>query len=167
MSTSDKIEEGFRSAIQDLLVPELKAIQTELQHHNERFEKIDRSLGKLEERLEKNQVESNRRFESMQSQMDQRFKAMQKHMDQHFDAMQKQMDQRFDAMQRQMDKRFETIMERLIDAEKTQERILAKLDSLADAVEMKKNLANFEGRFTQLEKIVLAEKTGAHEVTVS
>ncbi len=38
------IVSGFRSVVQDLLVPELKAIKKELEFHNKHFEKIDRVL---------------------------------------------------------------------------------------------------------------------------
>jgi hypothetical protein len=42
MNDISKAVGGFRPAIQDLLVPELKAIQTELKHHSEEFAKIDK-----------------------------------------------------------------------------------------------------------------------------
>ncbi len=42
MDDISKTVGGFRAAIQDLLVPELKAIQTELKHHSEEFAKIDK-----------------------------------------------------------------------------------------------------------------------------
>jgi len=63
----ENIVGGFRKVIQDLLVPELKAVQVELKHQSEQFEKIDN------------------RFESMQLQIDTRFEAM----DKRFEAMQK------------------------------------------------------------------------------
>lgn len=49
------IVEGLRKVIQDLLVPELKAVQVEIRHLNER-------LARLEER-----------FEAMHEEMDERF----------------------------------------------------------------------------------------------
>ena len=123
MGNIDKTVGSFRSAIQDLLVPELKAIQAELRHHSDRIDK-------LEKRLEKNQEETNKRFEAM-------------------------------------DKRFEAVLERIHGVEKTQERVLEKLDSLGEILEMNKRLAAFEGRFSQLEKIVLTGKIGVKEIVVS
>lgn len=56
--------EGLRQIIQDLLVPELKAIQVTLQHHgeliqslqrqmDERFKKVDERFNKIDERFNK------------------------------------------------------------------------------------------------------------------
>ncbi|MCK4389568.1 MAG: hypothetical protein KAV83_04940 [Desulfobacterales bacterium] len=52
---------GFRAAIQDLLVPELKAIQTELKHHTEEFARIDKRFEAVDRRFEA----VDRRFEAM------------------------------------------------------------------------------------------------------
>lgn len=76
--------EGLRQVIQDLLVPELKAIQVTLQHHGELIQNLQRQM------------------ETMQRQNDERFAAMQKQMDERFTAMQKQMDERFAAVQKQI-----------------------------------------------------------------
>ncbi|MEW6686429.1 MAG: hypothetical protein AB1393_09545 [Candidatus Edwardsbacteria bacterium] len=93
-----KVVSGFRSAIQDLLVPELKAIQVELKHHSEEFKRVDK------------------RFEVLHQEMNQRFEAI----DRRFEAI----DRRFEAM----DKRFEVIAEGLKRVEIVQEMILSKLD---------------------------------------
>jgi len=50
---------GFQQIVQDLLVPELKAIQVTLQHHGELIQGLQRQM------------------EAMQRQMDERFTAMQ------------------------------------------------------------------------------------------
>ena len=52
MDDISKTVGGFRAAIQDLLVPELKAIQTELKHHSEEFAKIDKRFEALDKRFE-------------------------------------------------------------------------------------------------------------------
>ena len=142
MNNIEKTVGSFRAAIQDLLVPELKAIQTELKHHDERFN-------------------------ALQKQMDARFEAMQKHMDSRFDAMQKQIDSRFEAMQKQIDSRFEAVIDRIVGVEKTNEKILNKLDALSRTFEMEKRLANFEGRFSQIEKMMFAERAGKKEFEVA
>jgi len=61
---------GFRQIVQDLSVPELKAIQATLQHHGELIQRLQRQM------------------EAMQRQMDERFLALQRQMDERFTAMQ-------------------------------------------------------------------------------
>jgi hypothetical protein len=51
MDDIGKTVSGFPAAIQDLLVPELKAIQTELKHHSEEFAKIDKRFEAVFESL--------------------------------------------------------------------------------------------------------------------
>ena len=63
---------GFRQIVQDLSVPELKAIQATLQHHGELIQRLQRQM------------------EAMQRQMDERFLALQRQMDERFTAMQQQ-----------------------------------------------------------------------------
>ena len=76
--------EGLRQVIQDLLVPELKAIQVTLQHHGELIQNLQRQM------------------ETMQRQNDERFAALQRQMDERFTALQQQMDKRFAAVQQQI-----------------------------------------------------------------
>lgn len=60
MDNISKTVGGFRAAIQDLLVPELKAIQTELKHHTKEFAKIDKRFEAIFQSLhhiEKTQTE--------------------------------------------------------------------------------------------------------------
>ena len=52
MDDISKTVSGFRAAIQDLLVPELKSIQTELKHHSEEFAKIDKRFEAIDKRFE-------------------------------------------------------------------------------------------------------------------
>ena len=47
---------GFRQVIQDLLVPELKAIQVELRHYSEQFKEIGKRFKKVDERFERVKV---------------------------------------------------------------------------------------------------------------
>ena len=68
MDDISKTVGGFRAAIQDLLVPELKAIQTELKHHSEEFAKIDKRFEALDKRFEA----VDKRFEAV----DKRFEAI-------------------------------------------------------------------------------------------
>ena len=59
---------GFRAAIQDLLVPELKAIQTELKHHTEEFARIDKRFEAVDRRFEA-MFQSLRHIETTQGQI--------------------------------------------------------------------------------------------------
>ena len=52
MDDISKAVGGFRSAIQDLLVPELKAIQTELKHHSEEFARIDKRFEAVDKKFD-------------------------------------------------------------------------------------------------------------------
>jgi len=101
MNTSE-IVNGFRKALQDLLVPEIRIVQTEIKHLNE---KIDR-----------NQLESNKRFEAM----DKRFEAM----DKRFEAMQLQMDKRFEAVHKEI----KEMQHEMHTMNLIQQKILDKLD---------------------------------------
>ena len=49
---------GFRQIVQDLLVPELKAVQVELKHHSEQLEEMNKHFDALHE-------EMNRRFSAV------------------------------------------------------------------------------------------------------
>ncbi len=73
--------EALRQVVQDLLVPELKAIQVTLQHHgeliqalqrqmDERFAKVDERFAKVDERFAK----VDERFERLEASLDERFK---------------------------------------------------------------------------------------------
>ncbi|MEW6621152.1 MAG: hypothetical protein AB1422_17770 [bacterium] len=44
---------GFKKVIQDLLVPELKAIQVELKYHSERFEAMQKDMHEVKIDLQK------------------------------------------------------------------------------------------------------------------
>ncbi len=59
--------EALRQVVQDLLVPELKAIQVTLQHHGELIQALQRQM---DERFAK----VDERFERLETEMDERFK---------------------------------------------------------------------------------------------
>jgi archaellum component FlaC len=52
---------GFREIIQDLLVPELRSIKTELQHHSKQFEQIEKRFEHIDKQFE----QIDRRFEQV------------------------------------------------------------------------------------------------------
>jgi len=117
---------GFRKVIQDLLVPELKAVQVELKHHSEQFERIDK------------------RFEAMQHQIDTRFEAMQQQIDTRFKAMQQQMNRRFDMV----DKRFEAM-------QKDIQEIKIDLKGIIGIVDINTKFARMEGEIKNIQHMFL------------
>ncbi|MEW6006713.1 MAG: hypothetical protein AB1595_00945 [bacterium] len=60
------IVEGLRKVIQELLVPELRVLQTEVKELSMRFEQMQKQTNERFEQMD-------RRFEQMQEQMDRRF----------------------------------------------------------------------------------------------
>ena len=129
----EKIAGSFRSAIQDLLVPELKAIHVELKHHGEEFLRIDKRFETIDKRFEA----VDKRFEALHQEMNKRFEAI----DKRFEALHQEMNKRFESI----DKRFELFAESLHRLETTQEKILARLD-------LKEQLTETSVRTNQLEK---------------
>jgi chromosome segregation ATPase len=65
MDDISKAVGGFRSAIQDLLVPELKAIHTELKHHSEEFARIDKRFEAVDKRFESVDKKFDAMFQSL------------------------------------------------------------------------------------------------------
>ncbi len=114
--------EGLRQVIQDLLVPELKAIQVTLQHHGELIQNLQRQM------------------ETMQRQNDERFAAVQKQMDERFAAFQRQMDERFAAVQRQMDERFAALQQQILAfQQQTAEEFSKVWQSIAELLEAQRH----------------------------
>ncbi|MFO7985955.1 MAG: hypothetical protein R6U38_08820 [Desulfatiglandaceae bacterium] len=73
MNDLSKAVGGFRSAIQDLLVPELKAIHTELKHHSEEFAKIEKRFEAVDKRFEA----VDKRFEAVDRKFEAVFRSLQ------------------------------------------------------------------------------------------
>lgn len=78
------IVEGLRKVIQDLLVPELKAVQVEIGHLNE-------GLKLLREEINKRFEETNQRFEKM----DKRFEEMNRRFEEQIGVLHKEMNEKF------------------------------------------------------------------------
>ena len=121
----EKIAGSFRSAIQDLLVPELKAIHVELKHHGEEFIRIDK------------------RFEAM----DKRFEVI----DRRFEALHQEMNKRFETI----DKRFDLFAESMHRLETTQEKILVRIDLKEQLTETAAKTDQLEKRLDDLRSMFL------------
>jgi RNase H-fold protein (predicted Holliday junction resolvase) len=123
---------GFRQIVQDLLVPELKAIQVTLQHHGELIQGLQRQMETMQKQMDE-------RFTAMQRQMDERFTAMQRQTDERFTAMQRQMDERFVAMQQQNAEEFGKVWKaitELLEAQQHNQVILQRILDRLDVTEM-------------------------------
>jgi RNase H-fold protein (predicted Holliday junction resolvase) len=123
---------GFRQIVQELLVPELKAIQVTLQHHGELIQGLQRQMETMQKQMDE-------RFTAMQRQMDERFTAMQRQMDERFTAMQRQMDERFAAMQQQNAEEFGKVWKaitELLEAQQHNQVILQRILDRLDVTEM-------------------------------
>jgi len=131
MNDVTKTVGGFRSAIQDLLVPELKALQVEIRNVRETLERHEKRLDHHDELLVK-LVEEVRQLRADQGE---RFAALQKEMNERFVALQKEMNERFAAvmdMIGELQRNTSVILERLNYAERIHQ-IELKLERLAKA----------------------------------
>lgn len=109
--------EGLRQVIQDLLVPELKAIQVTLRHHGELIQGLQRQM------------------EAMQRQNDERFAAVQKQMDERFAAVQQQIL----AFQQQTAEEFSKVWQsitELLEGQRHTQMVLQRVLDRLDVVEM-------------------------------
>lgn len=68
------IVEGFREVIRDLLIPEFKALQTEVRHLSERLQKLEQVMEERFARVEERFARVEERF----ARVDERFDAMHK-----------------------------------------------------------------------------------------
>jgi len=97
---------GFRAAIQDLLVPELKTLQVEVRNVKESLERHEQVIAQLS----KEQAE--------------RFAAMQQEMNARFTNMQQEMNARFVAV----DERFSIVMAAIHNLQKDMSMLMLRLD---------------------------------------
>ena len=148
MNDVSKTVGGFRSALQDLIVPELKALKVEmrgvretLERHEKKLEAYDQMFVKIADEIRQLRVD-----------MSERFAAMQKQMDERFSAMQKQMDERFNAMQQENAKNFAVMMNSIGELDKN----IALLNHRLDYTE----------RINKIE-VQLAQITGASQKSVA
>ena len=116
---------GFREAIQDLLIPEFKSLQTEVRGINERLDRMDQRFDRVDQRFER---------------VDERFERV----DQRFDRV----DQRFE----RVDERFERVDQQILELAKSMSSMNGKLDILVEHIMDYKETARLTVRVEQLEK---------------
>lgn len=64
-----EIVEGFRKVVQELLVPELKAVQTEIKYQGEKTAELQQEMKELRKETNELRKEMNQRFEAVQKEM--------------------------------------------------------------------------------------------------
>lgn len=69
MSSQD-IVSGFRKALQDLLVPEIKAMQAELKFLNEKIDKVSEEMNRRFEQVDRRFEQVDKRFEQVETKID-------------------------------------------------------------------------------------------------
>ncbi|MFN3974798.1 MAG: hypothetical protein ACK4K2_05955 [Dehalococcoidia bacterium] len=159
---------GLREALQDLLVPELRAIATKVDENGKQIqvltERLDRStqtsdqrfLAILQEvkdlRQEMNErfLHVDQRFEALTSEMNERFAKVDErflHVDQRFEALTREMnerfakvDARFEALTKEMNERFAKVDERFL---KVDERFAKVEQQIAD---LREDMASVNGK---------------------
>jgi DNA anti-recombination protein RmuC len=108
---------GFRAAIQDLLVPELKALQVEvrnvretLERHEKWLERHDQMLAQILQEIHQGNKEQSEKL----AVMSERFIALQTELHEKFAAM----NERFATLQKQLNEKFTTVMEGMKELQK-------------------------------------------------
>jgi len=139
MAEVEKIVGGFRSVIQDFVVPELKAIQVEIRHLAEQSAKQEQRLETLHREMDGRFLKVDERFEALHQEMEGRFLKV----DERLETLHREMDARF----LRVDERFEEILKNIHHVLQGQERILAKL-------EYSERVSELEKRFERLEALV-------------
>lgn len=100
---------GFREVIQDILVPELKAIKKELEYHSEEFNRVWKEIEKLWEEIKLLREE----MKELRQEMNVRFEAVH---------------QEIKDLRQEMNTRFEAIYKDIHELKAGQREILLKLD---------------------------------------
>jgi chromosome segregation ATPase len=122
---------GFRAAIQDLLVPELKALQVEirnvketLERHEKWLERHDQALSQLTEELRRLSKDQAERFAAAQQETNARFVAAQQETNARFAALQQDSDKKFAAM----NEKFIAVMDAIRDLQSSLSMIMVRTD---------------------------------------
>lgn len=127
MKKIQDIVTGFRNAIQDLLVPELKAIKKQLESHEQEFTRIWEEIKILHEEIKLLHQEMNARFEivheeirDLRHEMNVRFEAVH----QEIKDIRHEMNVRFEAVHQEM----KELRKEVHELKSGQREILLKLD---------------------------------------
>ncbi len=137
------IVKGFRDAIQDLLVPEMKAMRAEMASLKEVVKQNSEAIQQNAAAIQEMRQEMNDRFLAVQKEMDARFAAAQKERA----ALQKEMEARFAAAQKERDERFAAVLEQIAE-------MRGQIGSLAKVTDQILNKLDVNDRLTRLEERV-------------
>lgn len=142
MAEIEKFVGGFRKAIQDLLVPQLEALNIKIEHLREDFNKHERGYQEFRQNVDQ-------RFEKVISEMHAGFAKSDEKFARIFSTLEKH-DEKFERIFNTLEKhneKFDRIFSSLVQIEKTQGVILNRLD-------YGERLTDLEARFERLEQLV-------------
>ncbi|GBD11529.1 hypothetical protein HRbin23_01196 [bacterium HR23] len=163
---------GLREALQDLLVPELRAIATKVDENTKQIqavsERLDRFTQVVEERFATARQESDSRFlalleetKALRQEMNERFLQVEARfakmderfakVDERFEALRQETNARFEALQREMDERFARVDARFEALQREMNERFAKVDERFLKVEeqiadLRKDMASMNGK---------------------
>ena len=140
------IIEGFRQALQDILLPEFRGMR----------EMIQQNAAAIQAQQER----SDRQFEAMQERMDRQFETQQKRMDRQFQEFRREMDERF----ARVDERFAAVDERFARVDERLEKLTAQgasneaklnliIDKFDRTFDVSQRVARIEAKMDRMEKI--------------
>lgn len=131
---------GLRQAIQDLLIPEFRSLQTEVRNLSDRLDRHAADNAQQFQAIHERFERVDQRFESLTREMNERFNRV----DQRFDRV----DERFE----RVDERFERVDQEILGLNKTVASMNGKLDILIEHIVDYKEVARLSARQDQLEK---------------
>lgn len=141
---SDFLVTGFRQAIQDLLVPEVRVLQEQIRQNTEAIEATNK---RLDDHLRENAAS----FSALQQQIDTRFQAV----DKRFQAV----DKRFEALQKDMNNRFDGVHKEIMAlAQSTAQNngkldmIIAMMGDVRDSIKLSSKVDAMEERLHRIEQ---------------
>lgn len=162
------VYEEVKQALQDIVAPELKALQVEIRRLDEKIDSLD---GKLNARMDSLDKGLNTRIDSLDKSLNARIDSMDKSLNARMDSMGYKIDSldekvngRIDSMDKSLNGRIDSMDKGLsgridsLKAEVTTE--IKRLDEKIDiAIQIRERLAAIEGRFEERERMRPPAKT--------
>lgn len=119
---------GFRSAIQDLLVPELKAVQAEIRNVKETLDRHEKWLERLDQNLLQSNREQAERFEALSKDSAERFEALTRNFAERIEALSRNFAERFEALSKDHAQKFSSILESIRELQKNMAVVMSRLE---------------------------------------
>jgi len=152
---------GIRQALQDVVVPEFRALQEVVRLQGERLDRLDERFERLHQEMAEGFQRVDERFEHMSQEMNNRFERMNQEMaegfqraDERFERMSQEMNNRFERMNQEMNHRFDTVHQEILTLTRSVASMDGKLDILVSQIVDYKAAVSLSARVEQLEKRV-------------